>query len=246
MKKILIVVFTVLSVQINAQIAGLSASKLIALNAGTVPAGFIEFEPAFTIGRNLRFMDIHQHAQPMQDTAYNSFSFRFTLGLTPKIETGIVLPTNVSQISYGLKYNLLDVNKFQGAVIFGTNFDFSLKQIVEHVGMGWVSSFQWSDRLSTDLDVQFIRDFNHKIFHNYTNLETGYYFFDNTFQFILGLNSGTTFDNSLQSLNIYLTPGFTYERGQNYIIVIGFPYSVRAMNDYQNFNFMFALTITLM
>ena len=249
MKKLFtIAVISFLTINIYAQIGGLSASKLATICTSTVPTSTIEFEPSINIsGATNKWNSNYSSSSLDTSILSNEFGFRFTYGLFDKIETGFALPIDVSRIQWGLKYNFFNKNKLSFGSIVGLNLDFSNQTILTEGGVGLVSTYQYNENLSTDFDVHLLKTFpanNENTMKSFfVGLDNGLYVGD--IQYIIGVNyQYAEFDNVV-SQNLYLSPGITVETAENFLCVFSLPLSVYGKNDYQFVNFSFALTISI-
>jgi len=110
LKKILFVItLTLLSFNLFSQVGGISASKLVVINAETVPSNKIEFEPSF--GFNVSKNDSLK--------VNSDFGFRFTYGLNSKTEVGIFVPLHLNSVNWGIKYHAVNFNKLSLGMIAG-------------------------------------------------------------------------------------------------------------------------------
>lgn len=249
MKKTIYIFFILISFSnfSFSQIGGISASKLMTLCTNPVAPKTIEFEPSFTINSNLKVWDDnHQLCNYSGQVTDNSFGFRFTYGIIDNLETGISIPVDVSSIQWGAKYRLINKNVFSFALISGINMDFQSNSGNTKIGMGGVSSFQFSDNFSTDLDIQFMKNFSNQGLINqiFIDLDNGLYI--GQVQYIIGINYiQKQLNTEIISNNLYLNPGVTIEPANNFLMVLSFPFSVYGKNDIKTIGFSFALTITI-
>ncbi len=235
-KSLFVILFTVIVISLKAQIGGLSASKLANYNTSPVALHTIEFEPAFAINRT-----------EIADTALfgNSFGFRFTYGLSKNIESGFVVPVDVSCLQYGIKYKIFQSKKISAALMSGVNFDFTRKNYLKNLGLGSIVTLDYTDKISSDFNLAFVDDFNGQGF-DYQVLagaDNGVYI--GNVQYILGLNYLYLRQKNNFSQNLFLSPGITVEPAHNFLFVISLPVSVYRKNDVFSSGFTFALTITI-
>ena len=261
---LLLIVFIFGMPEAQAQIGGLSASKLSALNTETVPQFTIEFEPSFVFGYANRYWNRSGTSRPLfknnDSLRVNSeMDFRFTYGLTPQWEAGFTLPTNVSYLSFGSKYRFFEKRNYSLAVLNGLNLPLGnhiYSAIYRHnkcseydinLLAGMAATYQINPRFSVDFNsiVQghLDRGFTHLANHIdlFFNTDFGYYLWP-AFQGIIGFYYARTAP-SRQTLTI--NPGFTIEKAKHFIMVLNFPYDAWGKNCEKQIGFGFALTITL-
>ena len=165
------------SVLFFAQIGGLSASKLAAYSYSCVPKHKIEFEPSFAVSYYNSAWDRDGNKLYYPSLRYdNSFGFRFTYGLSDKCETGISLPTDVSSISWGIKHLLYSDRFFSLSAISGVNFEFDPPHRTLHqAGIGVVSTLQYTQSFSTDLNAMVLKDFEDNNYSLWLIADNGIY-----------------------------------------------------------------------
>ncbi len=251
----------------HAQIGGLSASKLSAINSETVPRFTIEFEPSFVIGYAKRYWDRYgKNKSLFKDTdslqVISEMDFRFTYGVTSRWEMGFTLPTGMKFLSLGSKYRFLKKDKYALAVLNG--FNLPLGNHVYHITyrhntkseydvnilLGLAATYTFNQKFSVDLNPvlqsHLDRGFSHLVQHVdvFFNTDFGYYFTDG-FQGIIGVyyfkTRGGLNSNYAQKLTV--NPGFTIEKARHFIIVMNFPFDVWGRNSEIQVGMGFALTI---
>ena len=261
---LLLIVFIFGMPEAQAQIGGLSASKLSALNTETVPQFTIEFEPSFVFGYANRYWNRSGKSRPLfknNDSlrVHSEMDFRFTYGLTPQWEAGFTLPTDVSYLSFGSKYRFFEKRNYSLAVLNGLNLPLGnhiYSAIYRHnkcseydinLLAGMAATYQFNQRFSVDFNsiVQghLDRGFTHLANHIdlFLNTDFGYYLWQK-FQGIIGFYYARTAP-SRQTLTI--NPGFTIEKAKHFIMVLNFPYDAWGKNCEKQIGFSFALTIAL-
>jgi len=246
----------------NAQVGGLSGSKLGAFCSDVIDHKHIEFEPAFYHIRAKKYWDANGGLQNLYSTsdsarAETGMNFRFTYGLWDRLEIGTSISTDLSVSSWGARFVAYQNEKIGVAVIAGANIPFGnrevdgktrVSQLMTSVGGGGVFSAQFTENFSLDFNTQymfFVRETNNDNKGSwYANMDVGYYFFQQQFQLIAGLGyQNSVFETySDQILTVY--PGVTIETGKRYIIVISAPFDVYGENALKNYGINFALTLT--
>ncbi len=235
-KSIFLLVFLSVSLFVNAQIGGNSASKLANYCTNPVGVNQIEFEPAFAIV-----------SRSFVDSSFfdNSLGFRLTYGAFKNFETGISFPVGMSALQWGGKYRFIDKKFISLAVMGGINFDFSTPDFLSEIGVGGVATLQYSENFSSDVNISYMRNFNFGLIKNqiFMGIDNGIYV--GNIQYILGINYQNLGLEDFYSENIFLSPGITIEPANSFLLVLSLPVSVYQNNDLKSVGFNFALTITL-
>jgi hypothetical protein len=265
MRITLLFIFLLISFQLStAQVMGLSASKLGTYNTETVPVFKIEFEPFFEVVSAKKAYDadglLHTiNYAPDENFISSSAGFRFTYGAIKNFEIGAILPTDISSASIGIKYRLPFKTNTGFALLAGLNAPFDAQSITRTyfsvnnttaLAYGLALSKPFSEKFSMDANIQtqnYLRktDKNHFI-DMFISTDWGY-FVKEGFQCIVGLGySLSDFeDNSFNSQEFTVIPGFTLEKAESFIIVFGFPLTVYGKNTELTRSTGFALTIVL-
>jgi len=243
---------------LTAQVSGISASKLSAINTETVPFNSFEFEPSFLLGFSSKYWDNDSHilnSFPTGDSleTISQLNFRFTYGLIDNLEVGFSIPGDASSLSVGTKFKIFQKNKNSVALITGINTPLgnkiyrisnkvnSINEFNNSMAMGIVYSTEFTENLSLDLNLEYQTHLNSS--NNYPdffiNTDLGYYI--NKIQIILGLyyESNSNVQNSNKfTFNI----GTTIERNEDFILVLNFPIDVYGKNTKRFYGFGFAFT----
>lgn len=248
--------------RINAQIAGLSSSKLASVNSGVVGTRTIEFEPSCYFLRSVNTWGENGKRVrkfPQNDSAqyFSSLGLRFTYGLAKPIEIGAFMPVDLSGISLATKFNFLRRQRVGLAFLAGMNLN-KISGVVArnstntdkancYVG-GIAGSFSFSDKLSVDIDSQLQRYFDKNLTHYYdlfADMDIGYYLIEKI-QCIMGFDYSYANQFDLPgSRTLIINPGFTNELAKSFITVISFPVTIYGKNSDAYAGVTFALTITL-
>lgn len=232
------------SQNIFSQIGGISASKLIVINAETVPANKIEFEPSFgfTVSKNDSLI------------TNSDFGFRFTYGLNSKTEIGIFVPLNLNTLNWGIKYHAFDFNNLslgiiagiENALIVNNSKEVKFSSFFTTYAGGITSGFRFNDKMSMDFSGQFQNHFEaDKIdFNSFFNSEIGYFVFDG-FQLITGLQYENHHILNTRENYFTINSGITVEKAKNFILVLNFPYQFKTKHTPASIGFAMALTILI-
>lgn len=246
----------------NAQIGGISGSKLSAVCVDVVDNKKVEFEPSISYSSSKYFWDnsgTRNNIYKSTDSTNHSTEliFRITYGLWNKLEVGGSISTELLVSSLGLRYVIVQNKKFGFAAITGANIplgnkpsDKSIKtsQNTISAGQGIVISYQFNENLSLDFNAQgqsFLNETEEKHKGSYFfNTEVGNYLFDHQLQLIVGFGYQYSRLENFSSNLLTIYPGLTVETGKNYILVLGFPFDIYGKNADKSLGINFALTLT--
>ena len=251
-----------ISLNLSAQIGGLSGSKLGSFTADVVDHKKIEFEPSFFHARSSKYWDSNSNLVDIYSTAdslkvVTGLSFRFTYGLWDKLEIGLAVSTDVSAASLGLRYTFLQRKTYGLALIGGLNIPLGNRTIdqtiratgnIAQMGFGMVGSYSFSENLSIDFTGQYLHFLEETLDNDkggfHLNTDLGYYILNHNLQLIGGLGYRFVKNDigNHQVLTVY--PGVTIETGKSYIIVLSVPFDVYGQQENKNLGFNFALTLT--
>ncbi len=257
---------------VSAQIGGLSATKINAYSATVVPLNKMEFEPSISVNFSKDIVKQNKFNGTLANKEYkmlevsSSFYFRFTYGLTEKIEVGFSIPSNVEAINFGLKYKLSDgIGKNTSLALLGglnvplgnnsyylTDANFSEKLFNTGIAYGLVISQILTRKSSVDFNFiaqSHVPANSNSKFNKFdfsVNADYGYYLTDNL-QAILGVSYfKVTFNNStLNQTSLICIPGISVEKGKNYSFSLSIPFNVYSHNIKSFIGFGFVLTILL-
>ncbi len=248
----------------SAQVAGVSASKLTAIDAILVPTGHLEAEPSFiylygkkAFGNNGRLYPATADADSA--VILRNFFFRFTYGVSPRLEIGTYVTANLSSLSFGAKYRFLQHKKFLAVALVGFNFSDSPDWNVRKTGffgkaMGIASGVGltsiFSPRFSLDISAQYQYTFcytNSLSDDYFLDSDLGYYVFHHTLQLIGGISLQYDHFKNAQpdAFRFSFHPGVTIERGKTFIIVFYTPIDLAGRNAGKFTGFSFAFTLSI-
>jgi len=244
MKKITIIIIGIFTFFCsNAQIGGVYMTKYSAYSAYSVSKHSVDLETSFNFSKVTAEWDSYGVKQNIAPFFSNDIGFSAIYGISNKFESGIYIPSDVSGLSWGAKYRLIEGNVFSFATIAGVNLDFSTKNAFSDAGLGTVFTFDLSENFSTDVDFQFMSNFsdikNNFNYGFYANLNSSYYL--SFIQCIFGLNFYQTQYDNLVSQNLIFSPAFGVEPSEKYFILISFPISVYGKNDLKTVGFSFTI-----
>ncbi|TFB10121.1 hypothetical protein E3V55_06525 [Candidatus Marinimicrobia bacterium MT.SAG.3] len=145
-----------------AQISGISNSKVVVPGAETVRAGVFEFEPAFEVFSSDSEWDSAGILIPLSGTTTeSSHGFRFTTGLIKNLEVGLIIPSDVSSLNFGLKWLFWNRRELSVALQSGVNFDAAIGTYPKEevggkvFGSGFVATYEPEGNYSIDSDISF-------------------------------------------------------------------------------------------
>jgi hypothetical protein len=240
---------------IRAQVCGISGTKLLVPNAGTLNKGHFDFEPAFSVFKAHRNFNSNNEITDLAKSEISScVSFRITLGVLDDFEIGTTFSTGMEDVFVGSKFTAFKNDNTALAVIAGGSLpagNFSEPDPAENYTSkysytaGVILSHKLADNFSFDGIFSYSKingstDFNHLL--NY-GLSFGY-FFTGTFQAIMEVNGFTTFNGSFHSNKISITPGFTYQFSQYLLLVFGVQNDIRGSNELSGTNYVTAFTMS--
>ncbi len=247
-----------------AQVSGVSASKLTAVDATLVLAKTLEAEPSFTYlyGRNA--FDNNGKIYPVSSDPDSAvilkyMSFRFTYGVSKNLEIGTFITTNLSSISFGAKYRFVQHRKFSGVALLGINFsnesNFSIRKtgfFGKSIGIatGVALTSRFTSRLSLDMSAQYQNSFCYEgsLSNDYfLDCDMGYYIFHQTLQLVGGFSFQYSHfkTGNPDACLLSFHPGVTIETGKSFIIVFYTPIDLMGKNvgNFTGFSFAFTTTI---
>jgi hypothetical protein len=249
---------------VSAQVSGVSASKLITIDATLVAAKTLEAEPSFTYLYGKNAFDNDGKTYPVSldpDSAVilKDMFFRFTYGVDKNLEIGTFVTANLSSLSFGAKYRFVQHRKFLGVALLGINFsnesNFSIRKtgfFGKFIGIatGVALTNNFTPRLSLDVSAQYQNTFCYEgsLSDDYfLDSDLGYYVFHQTLQLVGGFsfryNHFKTGNPDAYLLSFH--PGITIETGKSFIIVFYTPIDLMGKNVgcFTGFSFAFTLII---
>jgi len=253
-----------LSDSLMAQVAGVSASKLTAIDATLVAPRTLEAEPSYAYLFSRKAFDGQGKLYPISpdsDSAIilKDMFFRFTYGVGPRLEIGTFITANLSSFSFGAKYRFVRHEKFLAVALLGLNFSnesnfgirktgFFGKYMGVSAGLAFTNNF--TDRFSLDVSAQYQYAFCYEgpLSDSYfLDSDVGYYVFNHTLQLAGGFsfqyNRSVTGDPD--SYHFSFHPGVTIEPGRSFLIVFYTPFDLAGKNVGRFSGFSFAFTFTV-
>lgn len=252
---------------VRAQVAGISASKLATYNAYTIEHNHLEIEPSFSWMSSRRAFNDHGNRyffSANHDSLIISrdLFLRGTYSPFKNLEIGTFITADLSSLSLGLKYMFFDNKKFAASFIYGINWSGKYSDLqkpgtipkpetrVAAYAGGFALTRQFSEKLSWDTDLQYQTSFSAgRSFQNdyFVDSELGYYVFHHQLQLIGGFtyHYQNTKTIGQEGYSLVFNPGVTIETGKSYIIVLYAPVSLlgKNMEIYRGVNVAFTLDI---
>jgi len=256
MKKISIIICLLPFINLFAQVNGISGGKLSVPDAGTLPVGTFEFEPSFSVSHSNNFFNEHSQADEMPGyIVSSSLLFRITTGLSDDLEMGSVLPSTMEQIDLGLKYNLVTSEKIKLSLTGGGTLPAGNKFIEDSnkldggnygAAIGAIFSNQISQRMSLDAMFSYKKIFGDYFYHNVIVLGAGLgYNFSESVQGVVELNSFGCYEQNLYSGKFAASTGFTFNVTESLLFVSGVQVDIFGKNEFKNFSYFGAFTISM-
>ncbi len=247
-----------------AQVSGVSASKLTAIDATLVPRHTLEAEPSYVYLFSRKSFDGNGNLQPLfsdPDTAVilKDMFFRFTYGTGKRLEIGTMMTSGLTAFSFGAKYRFVQHKKFLAVALLGLNFsnvsNFGIRRtgfFGKYLGLasGIAVTEMFSPRFSVDVAGQYQYTFCYEgpLANNFfLDCDAGYYVFHHTLQ----LAGGFSFwyhqskTDTPDTYGLSFHPGVTIETGKSFIIVFYTPIDLagKDVDRFRGFSFAFTFSV---
>lgn len=266
MKKFIFLVLVLMAVlSAFSQIAGVSNDKLVAVNPAVIAPRTVEFEPGFGYIWSKNTFDNSGDRIPLSPNndsiqVLQALAFRITYGFAKNFEIGTVITSSLDAFTLGLKYTILNKDKFSMGAFLGTNFYNNSDLAVRNTGifgqafsvvggLTFMNKFGENKRLSLDYDVQYQNTIDKNNFYTtdiYTAIDLGYEFVKKV-QLITGLNyqfHHFTNENP-DSWRLTWNTGVTIHPGKMFNLIANVPIDLAGKNTGRFAGFQIILTITL-
>jgi len=234
---------------IKAQINGLSASKLNSFCFDPVNKHELEFEPGFSYAISRNYWDnegrsVQSFSGNDSLLAESGLRYRFTYGLTDRLEMGVTVTGDMEMSYWGIKYKIWETEKTGIAAIGGLNYPFGTgvrdskrDEDVPHAGLGSVITWMPAENFSVDAFLQGSLGIQHHegALKNYyaAGADAGYYLCNGRLQLAAALGfQHYDFGSYKQSLLTFY-PGVTIETGKDFIITLIHSVDLAGKNCYQ-------------
>jgi len=263
LKKLIVLIYVGFAfMQVSAQIQGVSAEKLVAINPLSIGQRTVEFEPLLGYLWSTKAFDSQGTLKPLSPEGdstlvLQALGFRFTYGFAKNFEAGGVVTTDLNTFSLGLKYTMVQHEKFQGAALIGATLanesDFVFRNSgffgkTASVAFGFAFANKLSEKFSVDYDIQYQNIFNNKKSFSddiFANVDLGFHF-KGPHIAVVGLSYRYNHFKSDQADSYLLTlnAGLVVMTGKMFILVFNFPFDIAGKNVDRFNGFNFALTVT--
>lgn len=244
---------------LTAQIGGISASKISAFNYIPVPFKTVEFEPTTNLFRSNSIFDNDGNTISLDTTSVSSsLNWRITYGLTENVEVGLTFPSNMQGGNASIKGYLWGKGIFHLGAMAGIYFPWGNRSFdqnnptsndIGNYGLGLITSLEWNDRNSTDINIQFqnnFKDHDQLPTNSYfINVDHGWYSKDGKVLWILGSGYQYGEVNEQVQSKFTLYPGFAWEYPETFLIVIATSFDLFGKNTNKNIGFGMSLTTSL-
>lgn len=242
----------------SAQISGISNSKVVVPGTETVGVRDFEFEPAFETFSSNSAWDGDGNLSKFDNTSTESgHGFRFTTGLKKDLEVGIILPSDVSSLNFGLKWLFWRRSELSAALQTGLNFDAANGKFPNEerggkvLGGGLVFTYEPDGNYSVDSDISF--SFYSKeidgqsVGHSGTFNIGVSYAFTKIFHSVVEYNfNWITFENkNFDSRKGSGLAGFTFNASQLTKVIMGLKYDIHGTNNPKGVTFIAAFTFLI-
>ena len=238
------------------QIGGVSASKISAINYLPIPEKTVEFEPTINLFNSSSFFDNNGNTISIDTaTASSALNWRITYGVTENFEVAVGFPSNMqggnaSMKTYLFQKDILHVGAMLGFYFPWGNRTYDKNNLtvndIGNYGFGLISSLEWNDKNSTDINVQVQNNFqaNDQLPTNtyFINIDHGLYSKNGKVLWIMG--SGYQYAKLNEQIQSKLTlyPGVALEHAENFILVLATSFDVAGKNNSKNIGFGMSLT----
>ncbi|MHB9012683.1 MAG: transporter [Ignavibacteriaceae bacterium] len=237
------------------QVNGISGSKLCVPDAEVVSKGKFEFEPSLSVSHSAKQFDSDWNLEQLNGSSYaSSLQFRITLGVAEGLEIGTSFSTAMDEIYVGSKAILFSGSNSAMALIGGFSLPASNKSINDTLAniqniysftFGSAFSVHLSNAASIDMLLSYSKFLGNSQFNSSVNYGAAFgYWASDVLQGVLELNGFSTFNGSLYSTKLAITPGVTYCFSKNLIIVLGDQIDIIGKNDFSCTNTFCAFTMS--
>ena len=242
---------------LNAQINGISASKITAFSYDPIDKGTIEFEPNFaTALSSSLWTDSGERIALDSTIVTSSLGWRIAYGVNEKLEVAMFALSNLENISFASKMILLEQDKLGLAAMIGLNIPLGERTFLKNqptfengstFGIGMISTHTINEKWSVDVNVQYQNNFRKvddleqdKFF---INVDVGLVEFDEKVTFVLG---GGYFVFLSQDNNYVfnLIPGIAWDAGERFSFALNSSHDLFGRNNERVHGYNLAITTT--
>lgn len=239
-------------IKLDAQIQGLSASKLGTYNSEPVAKSSLEFEPSLLI--NFQKSKLINSENETVSNRNSEFGFRLTYGIYKNIEIGAFIPSDLHSVSIAIKTKFYENKYLKSSIFTGTNlktnpevnyFVRDCYHNTDNYGLGLALSILENKKFSADVNYQLSKTLkttidNHVINH-ISSVDLGYNIFEKIHLVTSYLYSNNRFENNIEKCQV-VNFGLTYESDNKFIIVLNSPIEILPNDKKYNYGIGFAIT----
>lgn len=241
-----------------AQISGISNSKVVVPGTETVGVRVFEFEPAFESFTSNSAWDSEGNLTKFDSSSTESaHGFRFTTGVKEDLEVGVILPSDVSSLNFGLKWLFMRKNDLSVALQTGINFDAAIGKYRNEerggrvLGGGLVFTYEPGGKYSVDSDITV--SFYSQEIDGYSVGHSGTfdigvsYALSKDFQSVVEYNfNWITFENKIFDAEKGSgLVGFTFNASQLTKVIMGLKKDIHGTNNLKGVKFIAAFTFLI-
>ncbi len=245
--------------QLFAQVGGISGSKITSINHKPLPNGVAEFEPSY----NFSVFSKQWNAEGKLEDAFSSsdslsvsanWNLRMAYPISKRVELGAILGADFS--NWSAKYALGTWENFGLGAMAGLNLPFGNAQInknnreassIGNYGLGLIASYEFDEITSLDINVQNFKNlYEHQELSNndlYITADFGRYFGPSLL--VASVYYQYSDFDAFKASVFQFTPGISYEKKENYVLVLNGNFSLFGKNMPKTFGFSMACTIVL-
>jgi len=263
-KFIILFMVTFMTSYCQAQIGGISASKVAAFCVDPIDNHQVEFEPSYTIQSASYYWDENGDQQSIFNSSdsveiSSSLMWRISYGLLDdKMEVGISFSPDLSSFNWGAKATVWQQEKTSISLMTGLFTPLGNRIIdksdrtpddVMSYGFGVINSWVFTETFSLDVNIQYqdylqntegISDIDY-----FFNIEAGKYVMKNRLLLIggFGYQHYNFEENDQHKWTFY--PGVSIEFAENFLVVFNGAFDFRGKNMAKTSGFGMALTTFL-
>jgi len=248
----------------QAQIGGISASKVAAFCVDPIDNHEVEFEPSYSIQTSRSYWDENGKQQDLFNSpdsveVSSGLMWRISYGLLDdKMEVGISFSPDLSSFNWGAKMTVWQQEKTAISLMTGLFTPLGSRIFdkkapspddVMSYGLGIINSWIFDETFSLDINIQY-QDYFKKVegvseVDYFINVEAGKYILDNQLLLIggFGYQQYNFQDGNQQKWTFY--PGISIEYAENFLVVFNGAFDFAGKNIAKTSGFGMALTTFL-
>lgn len=239
----------------QAQVAGISASKLNTINAEPISKGALELEPTFSSSRSSAVWGVDGLDELGNTSVSSSICWRVTHGISDGIEVGLSIPSDFSSGSLGLKTILSAKDIFSLGAMIGISTPFGNRNFnqdnraaddLTSYGIGLIGSWIFSSVSSLDANIQYQDYFNTVGAESPSgilyNVDYGHYIAGGKFQLFVGAGYQTASADGFSANVFSLFPGISVETSDKYMLVLNTQHDLFGKNAEKTIGLNLAVT----